>query len=53
MERVKNPFLRFGIYVILIGWILYSIIPFGWTVLTSIKRPIDANVLSPRSSDSR
>ena len=48
MERVKNPFLRFGIYVILIGWILYSIIPFGWTVLTSIKRPIDANARVPK-----
>jgi multiple sugar transport system permease protein len=48
MGQVKNPILRIGIHLILIVWILYSVVPFAWTVLTSIKRPIDANARIPQ-----
>jgi ABC-type glycerol-3-phosphate transport system permease component len=48
MGHVKNPILRIGIHLILIVWILYSVVPFAWTVLTSIKHPIDANARIPQ-----
>lgn len=47
MERTKNPFLRTLIYVVLIGFFLFSTIPFAWTALNSIKTPRDANSPKP------
>ena len=48
MGRIKSPILRVGVHLILIIWILYSTIPFAWTVLTSIKHPVEANARIPK-----
>ena len=48
MGRIKSPILRVGVHLILITWILYSTIPFAWTVLTSIKHPVEANRAYPQ-----
>jgi multiple sugar transport system permease protein len=48
MGRIKSPILRIGVHLILIIWILYSTIPFAWTVLTSFKHPIEANARIPK-----
>ncbi|MCX7707853.1 MAG: carbohydrate ABC transporter permease [Anaerolineae bacterium] len=48
MARIKSPFLRVGVHVLLIVWVLYSVLPFGWTLLNSIKRPVDANARIPK-----
>lgn len=42
MERTKNPIVLFFIYVALFLLMLYSILPFAWTALNSIKLPKDA-----------
>jgi multiple sugar transport system permease protein len=39
---------RIAVHVVLIVWILYSVLPFGWTVLNSIKTPIEANSRTPK-----
>jgi multiple sugar transport system permease protein len=48
MAHTKNPILKFGIHLILILWILWSTLPFAWTLLNSIKQPIDANARVPK-----
>lgn len=48
MARVKNPFMRVGVHLLLLVWVLYSVLPFGWTLLNSIKRPVDANARIPK-----
>ena len=47
MERTKNPVVRFLIHVVLIIFVLYSVVPFGWTFLNSLKLPRDANARIP------
>lgn len=48
MTRIKSPFVRLGIHLLLLVWVLYSVLPFGWTLLNSFKRPVDANVRIPK-----
>lgn len=48
MTQIKSPFLRVGVHLLLIVWVLYSVLPFGWTLLNSIKRPVDANARIPK-----
>lgn len=36
------------IHGLLIFWVLYSVLPFFWAVLTSIKTPIEANSRTPK-----
>lgn len=48
MGRIKSPILRLGVHLLLIVWILYSVLPFAWAVLTSLKQPIDANARVPK-----
>ena len=48
MKRTKNPVIRFVIYIALIIFMIYSIMPFLWTFGNSIKLPKDANARTPR-----
>ena len=48
MERTKNSTVRFLIYVVLAVFMLYSILPFGWTILNSVKLPKDATGSIPK-----
>lgn len=48
MERVKNPAGRFFIYLSLSLFALYSILPFFWTTLQSLKTLPDANSRTPK-----
>lgn len=45
--RTKNPILRLTIHLLLIIWAIYSMAPFIWTLLGSIKKPVDANARVP------
>ena len=45
--RTKNPILRALVHIVLIIWALYSVFPFFWTFLGSLKRPVDANARVP------
>ncbi len=48
MTRTQNPIMRLVIYVILILFTVYNVLPFAWTILNSIKLPKDANSRIPR-----
>ncbi|MCF7940431.1 MAG: carbohydrate ABC transporter permease [Spirochaetia bacterium] len=48
MEKVKNPIGRVLIYLALILLVVYSVMPFVWSLLTSIKYPIEANNPKPK-----
>lgn len=48
MTRVRSPFMRLVVHLLLLAWVLYSVLPFGWTLLNSIKLPIDANARTPK-----
>lgn len=37
-----------GIHGLLVVWVLYSVLPFFWAVLTSIKKPVEANARTPK-----
>ncbi len=50
MPRTKNPIVIGLIYIVLVIFMLYSVVPFGWTILNSIKLPKDANARTPRFS---
>jgi len=43
-----SPYLRLGIHLLLVLWLLYSVIPFIWTLLNSLKLPRDANSRIPK-----
>lgn len=47
MQPVKNPFARFLIYLSLTLFVLYSILPFFWTLLQSVKTVRQANARTP------
>ncbi len=47
MRRTRNPFIRAGIYLALSLVAAYSIFPFLWTFLQSIKTVRDANSRTP------
>ena len=48
MTRTDNPIARFFIYIALALFTLYNILPFTWTIMSSIKLPKDANARVPR-----
>ncbi len=43
-ERLK----MIGVHALLILWVLYSVLPFFWALLTSIKSPVEANSRTPK-----
>lgn len=47
MEPIKNPIARFFIYLVLTMFALYSIVPFVWTTLQSLKTVRQANSRTP------
>lgn len=48
MERVKNPLGRAFIYLALVIVVFYSVTPFLWSFLTSLKYPVEANNPVPK-----
>lgn len=47
MQPIKHPVERFFIYLILSLFVAYSIIPFLWTMLQSLKTVRQANARTP------
>ena len=47
MEKIRNPFGRLAIHVVLIVFAIYSAFPFVWTTLQSFKSFRDANSRTP------
>lgn len=47
MQPIKNPIARFFVYLVLTVFALYSIIPFFWTALQSVKTVRQANSRTP------
>jgi len=47
MRPIKNPIARFFIYLVLTLFVLYSILPFVWTTLQSLKTVRQANSRTP------
>ena len=47
MQPIKNPIARFFIYLVLLLFVFYSIVPFFWTTLQSLKTVRQANSRSP------
>ena len=47
MRKIKNPFGRLAIHVVLIFFAIYSAFPFVWTTLQSFKSFRDANSRTP------
>ncbi len=50
MTQTKSPLARALIYAVLILFTIYNVLPFGWTILNSVKVPKDANSRIPRFS---
>lgn len=48
MPRTRSPLAKLIIYAALVLFMLYSITPFIWTILNSLKLPKDANARTPR-----
>ena len=48
MEHTKSQTARVIIYIILVLFMIYSIFPFAWTILSSIKLPKDATGSIPK-----
>ncbi|MCY3947533.1 MAG: carbohydrate ABC transporter permease [Anaerolineaceae bacterium] len=48
MTQTKSPMARIIIYIVLALFTIYNILPFGWTIMNSIKLPKDANARTPR-----
>ena len=48
MTRTNSPTAKLLIYAVLILYTIYNVLPFGWTILNSIKPPKDANSRIPR-----
>lgn len=48
MTRTNNPIARFVIYIALALFTVYNVLPFGWTIMNSVKLPKDANARIPR-----
>ncbi len=47
MQPIKNPVARLFIHLILILFVIYSIVPFFWTTLQSLKTVRQANARTP------
>ncbi|MFT5196377.1 MAG: ABC-type glycerol-3-phosphate transport system permease component [Cellvibrionaceae bacterium] len=48
MDKTKNPIARAAIHLFLIVFTIYSILPFYWTLMQSIKKLKDANSRTPK-----
>jgi len=48
MDKVRNPFARLVIHLVLIVFAIYSMVPFLWTTLQSFKTFRDANARTPK-----
>ena len=48
MTQTKSPVARIVIYIVLALFTVYNILPFGWTIMNSVKLPKDANSRTPR-----
>ncbi len=48
MEKVKNPIGRALIFLALVLLVVYSIMPFAWSLITSLKYPVEANNPTPK-----
>lgn len=48
MERTKSPLAQILIYLVLIVFLLYSVVPFTWTFMNSLKLPKDAYARVPK-----
>ncbi len=48
MDRTGNRTLRALIYIVLVIFMVYSILPFGWTLMNSLKLPKDATGSTPK-----
>jgi multiple sugar transport system permease protein len=48
MRRARHPLLTLALHGALIAWLVYSVLPFIWTLLNSLKLPRDANARVPR-----
>lgn len=48
MNRSNNPAIRVLVHVLLLLWMVYSITPFVWTLLNSIKLPRDFIARTPK-----
>ncbi len=47
MEGRKNPIAIAAVNIILVLWLVYSVTPFFWTFISSLKTPRDANARVP------
>ncbi|MCL4248179.1 MAG: carbohydrate ABC transporter permease [Anaerolineae bacterium] len=48
MQQIRSPYIRVGIHLLLIGWVLYSVTPFVWAIIGSFQRTVDAVAREPR-----
>ena len=48
MDRIKNKFGRVLVHLCLIGVSIIAVLPFLWSVLNSVKFPVEANAAVPR-----
>lgn len=48
MQRTKNPIALAVIYGVLVLFMIYSVLPFLWTMSNSLKTPKDANARTPQ-----
>ncbi len=48
MTQTKSPMARIIIYIVLALFTIYNVLPFGWTIMNSVKLPKDANARTPR-----
>lgn len=47
MQRLENPIAKFLIYIVLIVYAVFSLLPFAWTTLQSLKTVRQANSRTP------
>jgi multiple sugar transport system permease protein len=48
MQATKNPITRFLIHLVLLAWVLFSIVPFVMSIITSLQFTRDATARVPR-----
>jgi multiple sugar transport system permease protein len=48
MQHTRNAYVRALIHLILIAWAVYSVLPFGMSIITSLQTTRDATAREPR-----
>lgn len=48
MQQTKNPYIRALVHLFLVGWALYSVVPFAMSIITSLQLTKDATAREPR-----